>query len=81
MILPAILSLLVSSTVASLYDPNAVACPSTSLVRDATGLSDNEEIYRVSRKATADLALKAWLAKTNSGFGTSGELPTVSYSC
>ncbi|CAG8951867.1 hypothetical protein HYFRA_00005671 [Hymenoscyphus fraxineus] len=78
MIFPIVLSLLVSSTVASsLYDPNAVACPSGSLIRDATGLSDKEEEYRVKRKATADVYLKAWLRRTHRGFSTSGELPTI----
>jgi lysophospholipase len=45
-------------------------------VRPATGLSDSEEAYRVARKAVADGNLKAWLTKTNAGFGTD-ELPTV----
>jgi lysophospholipase len=60
----------------STYAPNSVTCPSSALVRAASGLSTSEESYRVARKAVADVALKSWLTKTNSGFGTD-ELPTV----
>jgi lysophospholipase len=59
-----------------LYAPIKTTCPSTPLVRAASGLSDNEETYRVARKAVADQALKTWLTETDSGFGTA-ELPTV----
>ncbi|TVY75762.1 putative lysophospholipase SPAC1A6.03c, partial [Lachnellula suecica] len=76
MLSPVFLSLLVSAASATLYTPISTTCPSTSLVRAASGLSDNEEAYRVSRKAVADEALKAWLTSTDSGFGTA-ELPTV----
>ncbi|KAF7910137.1 hypothetical protein BELL_0192g00060 [Botrytis elliptica] len=66
-----------SSVVSASYAPTSVTCPSgVSLVRPAKGLSDNEESYRVSRKAIADVALKTWLKKTNSGFGTD-DLPTI----
>ncbi|KUJ14356.1 lysophospholipase [Mollisia scopiformis] len=58
------------------YAPQKEICPITSIVRAANGLSDDEETYRVARKAVADVALKAWLAKTDSGFGTDN-LPTV----
>jgi lysophospholipase len=75
-IAPLLLSLLLSTASAASYDPVSAPCPSESLVRDASGLSDNEEAYRVARKAVADQALKTWLTKTNSGFGTA-ELPTV----
>jgi hypothetical protein len=44
-----------------------ITCPPSSLVRIATGLSDDEEAYRVVRKTKADVALAAWLEKTNSG--------------
>lgn len=48
-----------SSVVSASYAPTSVTCPSgVSLVRPADGLSDNEESYRVSRKAVADIALK-----------------------
>ncbi|KAH7317691.1 lysophospholipase [Rhexocercosporidium sp. MPI-PUGE-AT-0058] len=58
------------------YVPVRGVCPTTSLVRPADGISDDEEIFRVARKAVADQALKTWLLKTNSAFGTA-ELPTV----
>jgi lysophospholipase len=61
----------------SSYAPVPITCPSGSLVRIATGLSDDEEAFRVARKAKADVALAAWLDKTNSGFDTACELPTV----
>lgn len=74
-----ILSLLLSivpALAANAYAPVIAACPTTSLVRAASGLSDGEEAYRVARKAVADVSLKAWLVKTSSEFGT-GNLPTV----
>jgi lysophospholipase len=72
------LSLFVASCSAlRAYTPVPAICPSGSLVRDASGLSDEEETYRVGRKVVADVALRYWLKKTDSGFGTSGELPTV----
>jgi lysophospholipase len=80
MLVPLLLSLLLSaSPVLSTYVPQSATCPTTSLVRPANGLSDDEETYRVARKAIADESLKSWLAKINSGFGTA-ELPTVSTS-
>jgi hypothetical protein len=80
MLAPLLLTVLLSAApalAASKYVPQKSTCPSETLVRAASGLSDDEETYRVSRKAVADVALKSWLASTNSGFGTSGELPTV----
>ncbi|ESZ89919.1 lysophospholipase [Sclerotinia borealis F-4128] len=75
-ILP-LVGLLATKLVGASYAPSSVTCPSgQSLVRPADGLSDNEESYRVSRKAVADVALKAWLEKTNSEFGTE-DLPTI----
>ncbi len=71
-----LISFLLIAPVIANYAPKSTTCPSISLVRDATGLSDDEETYRVARKAIADEALKSWLIKTNSGFGTD-ELPTV----
>jgi lysophospholipase len=72
-----LLSLLLSaSPISSTYIPQSATCPTTSLVRPANGLSDDEETYRVARKAVADESLKTWLTKTNSGFVTA-ELPTV----
>jgi lysophospholipase len=74
-----VLSLLLSAApVLSSYVPQSATCPTASLVRPANGLSDEEETYRVARKAIADQALAAWLTKTNSGFGTA-ELPTVRF--
>ncbi|KAF4630652.1 hypothetical protein G7Y89_g7491 [Cudoniella acicularis] len=77
MFCPLLLSLFLSTAAAtSAYAPITATCPSGSLVRAASGLSDSEETYRVGRKAVADVALKAWLEKTDSGFGTA-DLPTV----
>jgi len=77
MLAPLLLSLLLSASfVLSTYVTQAATCPTTSLVRPANGLSDDEETYRVARKAIADEALTAWLTKTNSAFGTA-ELPSV----
>jgi len=59
------------------YAPISTSCPSTSLIRIADGLSDDEQAYRTARKAKADVALADWLLKTSCGFDTSGELPTV----
>ena len=64
------------STPTDSYAPILTTCPSTALVRPASGLSTNEENYRVSRKAVADVNLACWLQKTNSDFGTDN-LPTV----
>ncbi|KAG0650083.1 Lysophospholipase 2 [Hyphodiscus hymeniophilus] len=68
--------LLFTVGVLSGYAPVPAICPNGSLVRPASGLSDKEETYRVARKAVADVNLKAWLTKTNPGFGTD-DLPTV----
>ncbi|RDW74870.1 hypothetical protein BP6252_06012 [Coleophoma cylindrospora] len=67
---------LVTSVLAS-YAPVPTTCPSTSLVRAATGLSDDEETYRVARKAKADVTLASWLTSTNNTFDVSGELPAL----
>ncbi|KAK3718198.1 hypothetical protein LTR37_005313 [Vermiconidia calcicola] len=45
------------------YAPRDTDCPSTSLVRDADGISAQEASYISSRKAKADIALAAWLSK------------------
>jgi lysophospholipase len=75
MFAPLLLSfLLVTTQVLATYVPQSAICPTTSLVRPANGLSDNEEAYRVTRKAIADQALKAWLHKTNSGFSTTDQI-------
>lgn len=81
MLFPALLSLfLVAAPVLASYTPQSTACPTIPLVRAALGLSDDEETYRVARKAVADGALKSWLYDLDPGFGTAGELPTVSRS-
>lgn len=71
--------LFISTTQASLLPfvpPYPALCPTKPLVRPAEGLSIPERTYRTARKAKADLALRAWLQRTNPGFGT-GSLPTV----
>lgn len=70
-----VLGFLIRDVVAT-YVPQKEICPTSSIVRAASGLSDEEETYSVARKAVADVALKSWLEKTDSGFGT-GSLPTV----
>lgn len=62
----------------SAYAPFDAACPSTPLVRPATGLSASETAYISARKPKAKRALAAWLSKTNSAFKTSS-LPTVGF--
>lgn len=61
------------------YAPVPTSCPATSLVRLATGLSDQEEAYRTARKAKADVALGAWLDKISCSFDTTGDMPTVAF--
>ncbi|KAL1966527.1 hypothetical protein VTN77DRAFT_4449 [Rasamsonia byssochlamydoides] len=69
---------LLLSTVDAGYAPVQTSCPTTALVRPATGLSDEEAAYRQARKQIADEALKTWLAKTNAGFQYDGiSLPTL----
>ncbi|KAF1988956.1 lysophospholipase [Aulographum hederae CBS 113979] len=59
------------------YAPRKATCPSTPLVRPATGLSSSETTYVKGRKTKANAGLAAWLKKVNSGFATT-KLPTVS---
>ena len=58
------------------YAPVPIACPSTPLVRSATGISASESSYISSRAPIASAALGAWLQKVNSAFGTAN-LPAV----
>ena len=58
------------------YAPVPIACPSTPLVRPATGISASESSYISSRAPIASAALGAWLQKVNSGFSTTN-LPAV----
>ena len=58
------------------YAPLPVTCPSTPLVRTATGISASESSYISSRGPIASAALGAWLQKVNSAFSTAN-LPTV----
>lgn len=60
----------------SAYAPISASCPSTPLVRDATSLGSSEAAYYAARKPKADLALAAWLQKTDSSFATT-DLPSV----
>jgi lysophospholipase len=61
----------------SFYAPVEAVCPAGSLVRPATSISTAEAAYYASRKAKADIGLKAWLAKTSSSFKTNCKLPSV----
>lgn len=58
------------------YAPIPATCPSTALVRSATGISASESSYISSRAPIASAALGAWLKKTNSAFSTAN-LPVV----
>ncbi|KAK8202082.1 Lysophospholipase 1 [Zalaria obscura] len=61
----------------SAYAPVSAACPSTSLVRAASGgLSSSESTYATARKAIADTSLASWLKSANSDFDTSS-LPAL----
>ena len=58
------------------YAPKPITCPSTPLVRAASGLSSAEASYITARKAVASAALSKWLQKVNPNLPTSN-LPTV----
>jgi len=58
------------------YAPRIATCPTSSLVRPASGLSSSESNYRSKRISKANTALAAWLKKTNKNF-TTGTLPSV----
>lgn len=58
------------------YAPIPAACPSTPLVRTATGLSAAESSYISARAPIASAALGAWLQKVNSRFRIK-DLPAV----
>ena len=54
----------------SAYAPVQHSCPSTPLVRPATGISSSEHEYFFARKIAASVALELWLLKINPGFVT-----------
>ncbi|CAF9933915.1 hypothetical protein IMSHALPRED_009520 [Imshaugia aleurites] len=58
------------------YAPVPATCPSTPLVRTATGISASESSYISARAPVASAALGAWLHKVNSAFSTAN-LPAV----
>lgn len=58
------------------YAPKPVACPSTPLVRAASGLSSAEAAYTGARKSIASAALGDWLKKVNPSLQATN-LPTV----
>ncbi|KAK5118412.1 hypothetical protein LTR62_002926 [Meristemomyces frigidus] len=60
------------------YAPVQTTCPSSSLVRPASGLNPSESSYVTTRKAVADKSLAAWL-KTQGSFDTSCPLPNVGF--
>lgn len=60
----------------SAYAPYPAICPSTPLVRAASGLSSNEASYIRERTPKANAALASWLTSTNAGFDTC-KLPLV----
>ncbi|KAI9702644.1 MAG: hypothetical protein M1820_006150 [Bogoriella megaspora] len=58
------------------YAPVTTTCPGSSLVRSANGVSSSESTYVQQREAKANVALTAWLHKTNLSFPTKN-LPVV----
>jgi len=54
----------------SAYTPFTSTCPSTPLVRPATGISTGEANYIASRKHVTDVALAKWLQSVNPEFCT-----------
>ncbi len=58
------------------YAPFKAPCPSTSLVRAASGISSSESVYTTTRKEIADTSLATWLRNTNNNFPTTN-LPSV----
>ncbi|MCJ1369459.1 hypothetical protein MMC20_000670 [Loxospora ochrophaea] len=58
------------------YAPRAATCPTTPLVRPASGLSTSESGFISSRQPKSSAGLQQWLLKTNAAFGTSS-LPAV----
>ena len=62
--------------VVSGYAPRLATCPSTPLVRTASGVSSSESTYIAARKAVASAALGRWLNKVDPTFQTT-TLPTV----
>ena len=58
------------------YAPVPATCPSTPLVRTASGISSAESAYIAARKPIASAALGTWLKKVDSSFQTTN-LPTV----
>ncbi|EMC99122.1 hypothetical protein BAUCODRAFT_392388 [Baudoinia panamericana UAMH 10762] len=59
------------------YAPTQTTCPSSSLVRPATGLNPSESSYVAARKTSANAGLNAWLKKQ--GNFSSSPLPTVGF--
>ena len=59
------------------YAPITATCPSTALIRPASGINSNEASYISSRKPKANAGLSAWLKKRGS-FSTSS-LPVVGF--
>ena len=57
------------------YAPKPATCPSTPVVRIATGISGSESAYIAARKPIASAALGKWLQKVNQNFSTA-TLPT-----
>ncbi|TKA81941.1 hypothetical protein B0A55_01944 [Friedmanniomyces simplex] len=74
---PAAIQLDERRLLANQYAPTTTSCPSSSLVRPATGLNPSESCYVAARKTVADTALAAWLKKQGA-FSTSS-LPTVGF--
>jgi lysophospholipase len=76
LLLSGIISIPFTHAATSGYAPVPAICPTTPLVRTASGLSTSESAYIASRKPLATVALGKWLQKVNSTFKTTN-LPTV----
>jgi len=60
------------------YAPEKAACPTTPIVRQASGLAAGEAQYIGARKPIANAALASWLKKINPSFDTSS-LPLIRF--
>ena len=67
---------LAAPAVISGYAPRPITCPTTPLVRTASGISSAESAYIAARKPIASAALGSWLKKVDTTFSTTN-LPTV----
>jgi len=76
LLVPTIAAPVARDSSSSPYAPTSAACPSTPLVRSATGISSLESNYFNTRLAKASVSLASWVSSTDPGFATA-KLPVV----